>query len=172
MVIGVTSVLAPAVRDGAEVGPLGGVCLAEDGGSGGAEAGRHAGVTTDDGAEQRERPGRRFQPVPRHDVVLEDGDAMERPAVAVARGALAVSARAGCWSASELTSMTAWRSALRRVILPWGRATRAEALPHRRRRLGCQGLCRRPRRAPPSAVEKLRRLERLGRYVFCSLLGP
>nr|ABG22340.1 hypothetical protein LOC_Os11g02964 [Oryza sativa Japonica Group] len=88
---------------------------------------------------------------------------MERPAVAVARGALAVSARAGCWSASELTSMTAWRSALRRVILPWGRATRAEALPHRRRRLGCKGLCRRPRRAPPSAVEKLRRLERLGR---------
>lgn len=52
------------------------------------------GVTTDDGAEQRERPGRHFQPVPRHDVVLEDGDAMERPAVAVARGALAVSARA------------------------------------------------------------------------------
>ncbi|BAS87988.1 Os04g0184250 [Oryza sativa Japonica Group] len=84
---------APAVRGGAVSGPLGEAGLTEDNGAGGAEASRHAGVAGDDGAEQRERPGRRVEPVACRDVVLEqDGDAVERPAAATG-GALVVGAR-------------------------------------------------------------------------------
>ena len=86
---------APAGRDGAEVGPLGGVGLAEDDGAGAAEAGGHAGVAADDGAEQREGAGGGVEAVARGDVVLEqDGDAVQpRGAAAPRRRALGVGAR-------------------------------------------------------------------------------
>jgi hypothetical protein len=86
---------APAGLDGPEVGPLGGVGLAEDDGAGAAEARHHAGVARDHGAEQREGAGRGVEAVARGDVVLEeDGDAVQ-PAGAAAPGgrALGVGAR-------------------------------------------------------------------------------
>ena len=85
---------APAGIDGAEVGPLGGVGLAEDDGAGAAEAGHHARVAPDDGAEQRQGAGRGVEPVARGDVVLEqDGDAVQaNGAAAAGGGALGVGA--------------------------------------------------------------------------------
>nr|CAB3454289.1 unnamed protein product [Digitaria exilis] len=69
---------APAGLNGAEVGPLGRVGLAEDDCAGAAEAGHHAGVAGDDGAEQREGSRRGVEPVARGDVVLEEhGDAVQ-----------------------------------------------------------------------------------------------
>nr|CAB3457933.1 unnamed protein product [Digitaria exilis] len=83
---------APAGLDGAEVGPLGRVGLAEDDCAGAAEAGHHAGVAGDGGAEQREGSRRGVEPVARGDVVLEqDGDAVQ-PA-GVGGRALGVGAR-------------------------------------------------------------------------------
>ena len=86
---------APAGLDGAEVGPLGGVGLAEDDGAGAAEACHHAGVAPDDGAEQREGAGRGVEPVARGDVVLEqDRDAVQADGAAAAGDrALGVGAR-------------------------------------------------------------------------------
>ncbi|BAS87973.1 Os04g0182850, partial [Oryza sativa Japonica Group] len=77
----------------AEVGPLGEVGLAEHDGAGAPQPGHHAGVAPGDRAEQRQRPGRRVEPVARRDDVLEeDGHAVERAAT-VAGGALGVGAR-------------------------------------------------------------------------------
>jgi hypothetical protein len=86
---------APTVVNLAEVGPLGGVGLAEDDGAGAAEAGHHARVAPDHGAEQREGAGRGVEPVARGDVVLEqDGDAVQADGAAAAGGgALGVGAR-------------------------------------------------------------------------------
>ncbi|BAS97191.1 Os06g0271350 [Oryza sativa Japonica Group] len=104
--------------DGAEVGPLVEVGLAEHHRAGTPEPPHHAGVPPGDGAQQRQRPGRRVEPVARRDVVLEqDGDAVRSgPPRRDDGGRRSASARAACASASGLTSMTAWRSGLRRAM--------------------------------------------------------
>jgi hypothetical protein len=84
---------APPGLDGPEVGPLGGVGLAQDDRARAPEPAYHAGVAPDHGPQQRERAGRRVQPVARGHVVLDqDGDAVH-PAEGGGAAALRVGAR-------------------------------------------------------------------------------
>ena len=90
---GLSASRAPAVEShgAAHVAPLREVGLAEHDGAGVPEPGHHAGVAPGDGPEQRERPGRRVQPVARRDEVLDQhGDAVEEPAPAARRRPLGV----------------------------------------------------------------------------------